>query len=212
MTQYGTWVAYAGADAVLLGIVLLAIGLLFVWLGLKLKRPIGIKRPGKAVTGFLVLIWILSLLTFLVCLITYGLQLYQEHLLQATPTSPITQVTLGSAVVAFAVIAYATRKSGLKLASGSALVGTLAAPMIFELPFDLIVMTRTYPPISPSPYLFRLLFFLPLFLVEISTFSFLTLSPLTKLSRYFPWQGCFSSSRYGRSLVSHTHPIPYQSC
>jgi hypothetical protein len=56
--------------------------------------------------------------------------------------------------------------------------------MIFELPFDLIVMWRTYPPIPPSPTLFRLLFFLPLFLVELSTFSLLALSPLTKLTKY----------------------------
>jgi hypothetical protein len=56
--------------------------------------------------------------------------------------------------------------------------------MIFELPFDLIVLNRIYPPIPPAPLLFRLLFFLPLFLVELSTMSFLTFSPLTRLSRY----------------------------
>jgi hypothetical protein len=56
--------------------------------------------------------------------------------------------------------------------------------MIFELPFDLIVLNRIYPPIPPAPIIFRLLFFLPLFLVELSTMSFLTFSPLTRLSRY----------------------------
>jgi hypothetical protein len=56
-----------------------------------------------------------------------------------------------------------------------------AAPMIFELPFDLIVMGRTYPP-APGA-LFALLFFLPLFLIEITSFALLTVSPIMKLSR-----------------------------
>jgi hypothetical protein len=60
-------------------------------------------------------------------------------------------------------------------------VGTIAAPMIFELPFDLIVMFRTYPPV---PVQLTLLYFMPLVLVEISSFSLLTLSPLMKVSNY----------------------------
>ena len=45
---------------------------------------------------------------------------------------------------------------------------------MFELPFDLIVMFRLYPPVAVH---FTLLFFLPLFLLGISTFSLLTVSP-----------------------------------
>ncbi len=55
--------------------------------------------------------------------------------------------------------------------------------MIFELPFDLIVMTRTYPPIPPDPALYRVLIFAPLFGVEITTLSLLTLSPMVRLTR-----------------------------
>ena len=80
----------------------------------------------------------------------------------------IAPVTLTLLVVAFFVIAFLARRSGFWVAVGSAIVGTIAAPMIFELPFDLIVMWRTYPPAPAS--LFTLLFFLPLFLVEISQF------------------------------------------
>ncbi|MGA2972981.1 MAG: hypothetical protein ABSE39_10255 [Candidatus Bathyarchaeia archaeon] len=184
MTQYGTWVPYAGIDAVLLGVTLLAVGVIFVYLGMRLKRSVGVKRPGKAVSVFMILMWALSLATFLIAVVTYGLQLYQEHMLSATPTNPITPITELCGLVTFIIIAYLARSHGLKVALGSAFVGTAAAPMIFELPFDLIVMSRTYPPIPPAPSLYRLLFFLPLFLVEISTFSFLTLSPLTKLSKY----------------------------
>jgi hypothetical protein len=163
---------------------LLAIGLLLMFLGAKLRRAVGVKRPGTAVGAFLVLIWSLSLATFLVAVVTYGLQLYQLHMVRALPRNPISPITALSGIATFIIIAYLTRGRGLKLALGSALVGTAAAPMFFELPFDLIVMGRTYPAVPPAPTLFRLLFFLPLFLVEISTFLLLTLSPLTKLSKY----------------------------
>ena len=173
-----------GNDALFLAVALFAIAVLLVYLGTRLSGAIGIKRPGKFVSVFMIMIWALSLLTFLVAVLTYGLQLYQEHLLQATPTNPISPITELCGLAAFIIIAYLTRSHGLKVALGSAFVGTAAAPMIFELPFDLIVMWRTYPPIPPSPTLFRLLFFLPLFLVELSTFSLLALSPLTKLTKY----------------------------
>jgi hypothetical protein len=54
--------------------------------------------------------------------------------------------------------------------------------MIFEFPFDL-VMARTYPPIPPDPAMYRVLLFTPLFLVEVTTLSLLTLSPAVRLSR-----------------------------
>jgi|SRR5208283_1381615 len=184
MTQWGTWVPYAGTDAIFLGITVLVIGVIFAYLGIRLTHPVGIKRPGKTVSVFLVLMWSLSLVTFFVALFTYAVQLSQMHMIEASPTNPISNVTIFSGIAAFVIIACATRKNGLKTALTSALIGTMAGPMIFELPFDLIVMSRTFPAIPPYPGLFRLLFFLPLFLVEVSTFSLLTLSPLMKLSKY----------------------------
>ncbi|HYW01848.1 MAG TPA: hypothetical protein VE862_10270 [Candidatus Acidoferrum sp.] len=184
MTQWGTWVPYAGTDAIFLGITVLVVGVIFAYLGIRLKHPVAVKRPGKTVSVFIVLIWCLSLVTFFVALFTYAVQLSQMHMIEASPTNPISNVTIFSAIAAFAIITCATRKNGLKSALGSALVGTMAGPMIFELPFDLIVMSRTFPAIPPYPTLFRLLFFLPLFLVEVSTFSLLTLSPVMKLSKY----------------------------
>ena len=53
-----------------------------------------------------------------------------------------------------------------------------------ELPFDLIVMARTNPPIPTHPMLYRQLFFLPLFLVEFSTVSLLTLLPSMRVTAY----------------------------
>jgi hypothetical protein len=81
------------------------------------------------------------------------------------------------------VITYVSREHGLKTALGSAVVGSIAGPMIFELPFDLIVMGRiSY---LPTPVVvYALLFFLPPFMWEISSFARLTMLPLTKVSKY----------------------------
>jgi hypothetical protein len=49
--------------------------------------------------------------------------------------------------------------------------------MIFEFPFDLIVMMRSNPPIPAHPMLYQQLLYLPLFLAEFSTLSLLTLLP-----------------------------------
>jgi hypothetical protein len=55
--------------------------------------------------------------------------------------------------------------------------------MVFELPFDLIVMTRTYPPVPPHPALYRAVFFVPLLLVEVTTLALLTWPPAFRVTR-----------------------------
>jgi hypothetical protein len=86
-------------------------------------------------------------------------------------------------------------------------IGALAAPMVFEFPFDLIVMTRTYPPIPPDPALYRALFFVPLILVELTTIARLTLSPVAAVSRATIW--CFAAMLAlfaGWSLIGFGYP------
>jgi len=182
MTQYGTWSPYLGSNSILLAVVLLIVTGVLIFLAIRLHHPIEIKRPGKFIGVSIVVIWLLSVTTFLVAVTTYVSALYQQVGQFTGPTNPVTPITMLSGLVAFFVIAYLARHSGFWIALGSAIVGTIAAPMIFELPFDLIVMWRTYPP-TPTTQ-FTLLFFLPLFLVEISSFAMLALSPVMKLSRY----------------------------
>jgi hypothetical protein len=191
MPHNGTWASYTGGDAsgLALGLALLSAALLY--LGRRWRQPVGVARPGHAVSGLLLVMWGLALATFLIAIATYVGALFQQQGVLHLPTSPIAPVTTLSSLVTFVVIAYLSRAHGWKLALGSACVGTAAAPMIFELPFDLIVMARTY---APAPALqYTLLFFLPLFLLEVSTFSLLTLSPLVKLSRvtWFSLAGMF---------------------
>ncbi|MFX1519844.1 MAG: hypothetical protein ACFFCD_07980 [Promethearchaeota archaeon] len=161
---------------------LLIIGGLLAYLGTRLDHSVEVERPGKAIRILLVVLWGLAFSTFVIAVDIYIWTLYQQVGKLTLPVNPISPITTVSGLVTFITIAFLARHHGLKIAVGSAIVGTLAAPMIFELPFDLIVMGRTYPP-TPAVQ-FTLLFFLPLFLVEIISFMLLTLSPLTKMSRY----------------------------
>ncbi len=182
MNQYGTWSAYAGRDAWLLAAGLLVIAGILAFLGSRLRHPVGVTRPGKFVGGLLVVIWVLALANVAVATGAYLHALTQQMGSYTPPVDPITPYTGLSALVTFVVIALVTRRHGWKIALGSAIAGTIAAPMIFELPFDLIVAARTYPP-QPAA-LYTLLFFLPVFLWEFASYGLLALSPVIKLTRY----------------------------
>lgn len=187
-TAFGTWVSYGGTDAIILAVVLVVVAGLLVLSATRSKAPLETRRLGRPIVALIVLIWLLSILTFLVCAhaeAEQAIRVYPGYL-AAVPVDPITPVTLMSAVLTFVivlVIVFYGPRGGLGLAFGSAVIGALAAPWVFELPFDLIVMGRTYPPIPPDPTLYRLLFFLPLYLVELSTFGMLALLPVVRLSR-----------------------------
>ncbi|MDQ2875491.1 MAG: hypothetical protein M3Y33_12155 [Actinomycetota bacterium] len=181
-TQYGTWVSYGGAARIELAVVLLVIAGILAYAGTRLRRPARAVRPGRTAVVFMLATWVLSLVTFGVALTAYILQLQQAHFHYHVPADPIAPVTLLAALAIFVtILATGPKNDGVRLVS--ALVGAMAAPMIFELPFDLIVMARTYPPIPPHPALYRALFFLPLFLIEITTLWLLTLSPRMKVSK-----------------------------
>lgn len=182
MRSYENWSPYVGSGSIVLAVVLFLIAAVLVYLAFRFHRSIQVKRPGIAMSISIIVIWILSVLTFLIAVTAYALELYKQVGPYTGPKDPITPVTMGSAVIAFFFIIYLAQHSGFRIAVGSAIVGTIAAPMIFELPFDLIVMWRTFPP-APAA-LFTPLFFYPLFLIEISSFAMLMLSPVMKLSRY----------------------------
>ena len=183
MTQYGTWVSYGGDARTWLAIGLLAAAGSVAYAGTRLPLPARATRPGKVTTIVMITAWAASIVAFLACAAIYVRQyLHVYHPAQAAPTDRIAPVTLLAAVAVFVIIL--TRSSpgpGTRLASAA--IGAMAAPMIFEFPFDLIVMGRTYPPIPPDPALYRALFFVPLFLIEITTLLLLRLSPMVRLTR-----------------------------
>ena len=183
MTQYGTWVSYGGDARIWLAAGLLAAAGSVAYAGIRLPLPARASRPGKVTAIAMVSVWAASIVAFLACATIYVRQYLREyHLTQAAPVDHIAPVTLLAAVAVFVIIL--TRNSpgfGTRLASAA--IGAMAAPMIFEFPFDLIVMARTYPPIPPDPALYRALFFVPLFLIEVTTLLLLRLSPMVRLTR-----------------------------
>jgi hypothetical protein len=181
MPQYGTWFSYSGSAKLILAIVLLAVAAAVAFAGAKLPLPARLPRPSRNATTPLVAAWALSIIAFLACVGIYGKQAHQEHL-AGRPADNIFPITLIAAGLTFFIIAV-TGKPGGKTAVLSAAIAAMAAPMVFELPFDLIVMARTYPPIPPNPALYRVVFFAPLFLVEMTTLALLTWSPMVRLTR-----------------------------
>jgi hypothetical protein len=180
--KYGTWESYSGNATLILAAVLLVAAIVLAYLGSRLHRRITLKRPGKFIGSSIVLVWLVSGFSFLISALTYWRALVAQVGNFTQPNNPISPITALSGLITFIVIILLTRKNGFKQAFVSAIVGTIAAPMIFELPFDLIVFGRTYPPNPAVEY--TLLYFLPLFSVEISSFAMLSFSSAMKLSRY----------------------------
>lgn len=190
MTHDINWSSYTGSSSfILAGVLLLATVVLLV-VGVRFRQGKPGIRPGKFLGALLISSFVLAILTFLLAVGAYGLAQVQQGI-TFTSTDPITPVTLISGFVTFVVILSLARKRGARAAIGSAIVGSIAAPLIFELPFDLIVMWQTFPPSPPT--LYTPLFFFPLFLVEILSFVLLTLSPVTRLSKvtFFLLAGMF---------------------
>jgi hypothetical protein len=182
MNQY-VWISYGGTARIALAIVLLIAAGGVAYAGSRVARPVRIPRPRQSAANVMLAAWVIAITAFLACASAYFHQARQDHLLQVRPPNPITPVTLISAGVIFVIIVLVSSRYDWPVRLGSAAIGALAAPMIFEFPFDLIVMARIYPPVAPNPAAYRVLFFAPLLLIEITTVSLLTLSPMVKLSR-----------------------------
>src|SRR5215469_13574055 len=184
MSLNGGWVGYSGDAKIELAVGLLAVAGCAAYAGFRLRRPIRAVRPPTSVVVLMFSLWVIALIAFLV-----GLSVYVKQFVHDYPNitsgvhNPITPVTLLAAVAIFGII---MTRTGWRYQTrlGSAVVGAMAAPMIFELPFDLIVMARTYPALPPDPALYRAVFFTPLILVEVTTLWLLTLSPMVRVRKY----------------------------
>jgi len=125
--------------------------------------------------------WAMAIVAYLVCHGRYAHQLIEQHLIRSLPPQPILPITAACMIALFVGILYVGRSLGWKARLGSAVIGAIAALVIFQFPFDLIVMTRVYPA-APDPAPYWLLLFAK-FLVEFTTLALLSLSPLVRLSR-----------------------------
>ena len=184
MSIFGVWSPYSGIGMIILTVTLVIMGSISVYLGKTMKLYTGFRRPGKTVSTFLFIMWGLSVATlFMVIYSLAYLISFENH---STPSNPIGLISSIAAVVTFIIITYLSWPRGLKVAMGSAFVGAVGASVIFEILFDFIIMLRTYHTFSaaafgiPDPAIY----YLPLFLAEISCLALLTLSPIVKISKH----------------------------
>ena len=187
MTQYGTWVSYSGSAEIALAATLAGAAVCVAYAGFRLPLPARLRTPGPGLRVCMLAIWPVAIVAFVA-----GFAIYAEHALRvhrgaAPPADPITPVTVIGVGIIWFVIALLHNSRGWRVALGSSIIGALAAPMIFEFPFDLIVMARTYPAFPPHPAIYRAVFFVPLFAVEITTLALLALSPVVRLTRATFW-------------------------
>ncbi len=177
-----SWAAYSGSGALILSLILGLVTAVLVLVAVRLRSPL----PGPTASGgavaFLVVAWLLAILTFLVDVFVYGLQAYEVHLTLPSPANHVTPVTLVCAGLSFVVVAVLT-PARLRTRFGNALFCACAGPMVFELPFDLIVMARTSA-IPPAPGLYVALFFLPLFGIEVLTLALAATRPGVRVTRW----------------------------
>jgi hypothetical protein len=163
--------------------VLLVLAGLILGLGSRIRRPRRIPQARRGpVIAALVVSWVVALAAFIAGFVVYARQEIHDYPRMTAPPTPVLPVTLAAAVVTAILIGMRTTGTSRgRLAN--AVIGAAVAPMLFELPFDVIVMNRTYPPVAPHPTLYRLVFFGPLLLVELTTIALLSLTPGAVLSR-----------------------------
>ena len=184
MTQYATWASYGGDARIWLALGLLAAAAATVLAGTRLPLPVQFTQPGPAGRAAMIAAWATSTAALLVCGTIYFRQVI--HGIRASGMSApalrltILPVTLTAAAVLFVIIWRRSRDPGTRLASAA--IGAIAAPMIFELPFDPLVIFRIHL-VLPHPPSVLALMYPPILLTEITTLLLLRLSPMVRLTR-----------------------------
>ncbi len=183
MSLDGGWVSYGGDARIELAAGLAAAAGCAAYAGIRLRHPVRAVRPPTPVVVLMFSLWGVALIAFMAGISVYVRQFLHDYPhIKSGVSDPIAPVTLLAAAAIFGII---MTRTGWRYQSrlGSAVVGAMAAPMIFELPFDVIVMARTYPALPPDPAFYRAVFFTPLFLVELTTLWLLTLSPMVRVRK-----------------------------
>jgi hypothetical protein len=185
MAGSSPWAIYSGTAEIVLIAVLTAAAAAAAYAGFRLPLPARLPRPGRAAKIILLAAWVLAIVALVVCVAVYETQALRAGYSVTKRSNPITPITLIGVCVVFVAIAFAHKASGQRVALVSAVSGALAAPWIFEVPFDLIVMPRSHPVIDPG--LYRMLLFGTLILVGLTTLALLWLSPVVRIQRATLW-------------------------
>ncbi len=168
------WNPYSGETTLLLALVLFLVGLTVVFLGSRLKTSRQLPRPRPWLRAVIVVVWVLQILDLLRVF---------KHIIDVDPnagvTGPVLPITLVSAACTFAYVAYLLRRDGASSALGGASAAAVAGPMVFELPFILIVGPVGHTPTDPGATLT-----IPFFIAMFTTLAFLTFPSRAAITRY----------------------------
>jgi hypothetical protein len=174
------WSPYSGSAALVISLVLFAVGFSLVFLGKRLTKDFKFPMPGKVLKVVIVLVWALSILLVLPLFKQVAIETGQSSL----GTGPVLPITLASAVCTFAIVAYVTRRGGILAALGNGFAGAVAGPMVFELPFILII-TPVVTTRVPHP----LFLFVTFLVVILSTLALPLFSSRFAVTRYSLYLG-----------------------
>ena len=141
----GSWKPYTFPQSVILAFILLIVGIGLVFLGRRLKHSIEVPHPGKRLKIAMITVWALLIL-FILGVIVFNRIGRTAIGTGRTGIGPIFPITLACAVGAFIYIAYISRHDGILTALGRAFVCAAAGPMVFEFPFDMIVIPQIKAP------------------------------------------------------------------
>ncbi len=173
------WSEYPSDQATLLGLALLATGLVFIYIGSRIKNRI--YRIHQKVGGpaglFMLATWSLS--SVVVALFFDLLNSFPGGGLVGSPVSPVTYGAAGVTFIAIFVSISLRNRGMVRVGFLSAFVGTVVGVMIFELPFLFIISPQIGLPLERALFSES-----PIFCLVFASYSLLYLSPLTSLSRY----------------------------
>ncbi len=172
------WRAYSGLAAVTLGVVLLLVGLGVVLLGTRVRDGIRPAVPGRALRVATVVVWAVTI--FLIHGVFNQVAATTDQ--SSLGLGPVFPITLASAVCAFVTVAYLTRGGGALAALGNGFAGAVAGPMVFELPF-LLIITPMVTTKVPHP-LFSFFDFLVVILATLALPFFSSRFAVTRYSLY----------------------------
>ena len=171
------WPAYPSGEAAELGGVLIVVGLVFAFLGLRMKnRSFLVQRRIGGAAGLLAFVtWAFSA----VAVALYFDILGRAGALVPSPVSPVTYATAGLTFVVIFVANLLSNRGMWRFGAISAFVGTVVGVMVFELPFLFLIAPQLGPRIDVS-----LFGEAPLFCLVFASYLLVFLSPFAVFSKY----------------------------
>lgn len=173
-TGFINWNPFTGDSLVVLTLVMLAIAALLFYGGSRMKKQVRLPMPWRWLKVVIVLVWILQILILLKVF---------KHIATVDPqagvTGPVFPITLASALGTFLYVIYSLRRDGTGTALGGGFLAAVAGPMVFELPFILIVGPGSTTPTDPGATLT-----VPFFIVLFLTLAMLSFSSRAAITRY----------------------------